>query len=148
MSLTRDQAWTHLCEWTETDSLRKHARAVEVVMRAAAHRYGEGAADEERFAIAGMLHDADYEKWPETHPDRIVSWLREQGEEEVELQAPLVKLVENDRSEVLEAPIGDHAEGNAGRDEQNSGRVGRAPLTADCVADVRSEIAALEGCDA
>lgn len=83
MSLTRDQAWTHLCEWTETDSLRKHARAVEVVMRAAAHRYGEGAADEERFAIAGMLHDADYEKWPETHPDRIVSWLREQGEEEI-----------------------------------------------------------------
>lgn len=83
MSLTRDQAWTHLCEWTETDSLRKHARAVEVVMRAAAHRYGEGAADEERFAITGMLHDADYEKWPETHPDRIVSWLREQGEEEI-----------------------------------------------------------------
>ena len=38
MTLTRDEAWTHLCEWTETDSLRKHARAVELVMRAAARR--------------------------------------------------------------------------------------------------------------
>lgn len=83
MTLTRDAAWTKLCEWTETDSLRKHARAVEVVMRAAAHRYGAGATDEERWGIAGMLHDADYEKWPEEHPQRIVAWVREQGEEEI-----------------------------------------------------------------
>lgn len=80
MNLSRDQAWAHLCEWTETDSLRKHARAVEVVMRAAAHRYGAGAEDEESFGIAGMLHDADYEKWPEEHPRRIVAWLEERGE--------------------------------------------------------------------
>jgi predicted hydrolase (HD superfamily) len=80
MSLSRDEAWTHLCAWTETDALRKHARAVEVVMRAAAHRYGAGAADEEAWGIAGMLHDADYEKWPEAHPDRIVAWLEERGE--------------------------------------------------------------------
>jgi predicted hydrolase (HD superfamily) len=65
MSLTRERAWQQLCEWTETDTLRKHARAVEVVMRAAAHRYGAGAADVEAWGIAGMLHDADYEKWPE-----------------------------------------------------------------------------------
>jgi len=83
MTLTREQAWTKLCEWTKTDALRKHARAVEVVMRAAAHRYGVGVADEERFGIAGMLHDADYEAWPEEHPKKIVAWLREQGEEEV-----------------------------------------------------------------
>lgn len=80
MPLTRDEAWTHLCEWTETDSLRKHARAVEVVMRQAAHRYGAGAGDEETWGIAGMLHDADYEKWPETHPHKIVAWLREREE--------------------------------------------------------------------
>lgn len=80
MSLTRDEAWTHLCAWTETDALRKHARAVEVVMRAAAHRYGAGAADEEAWGIAGMLHDADYEKWPEEHPKRIVAWLEARGE--------------------------------------------------------------------
>jgi predicted hydrolase (HD superfamily) len=83
MSLDRETAWTKLCDWTKTDALRKHARAVEVVMRAAAHRYGSGAADEERFGIAGMLHDADYEAWPEEHPNRIVAWLREQGESEI-----------------------------------------------------------------
>ena len=83
MALDRETAWTRLCEWTKTDALRKHARAVEVVMRAAAHRYGSGAVDEERFGIAGMLHDADYESWPEEHPKRIVAWLREQGEESI-----------------------------------------------------------------
>jgi len=77
MSLNRNQAWEQLCEWTETDSLRKHARAVEVVMRAAALRYGAGEEDVERWGIAGMLHDADYEKWPEEHPQRVVAWLRE-----------------------------------------------------------------------
>ena len=83
MSLDRDRAWRHLCDWTETDSLRKHARAVELVMRAAAHRYGAGADDVEVWGIAGMLHDADYEKWPENHPDRIVAWLRDRGEEDL-----------------------------------------------------------------
>jgi predicted hydrolase (HD superfamily) len=83
MTLTREQAWTHLCEWTKTDALRRHARAVELVMRAAADRYGSGARDAERFGLAGMLHDADYEAWPEEHPRRIVAWLRERGEEDV-----------------------------------------------------------------
>ena len=83
MELTRDAAWAHLSEWTETESLRKHARAVELVMRRAAHQYGEGAADEEAWGVTGMLHDADYEKWPEDHPNRIVGWLRERGEEEL-----------------------------------------------------------------
>ncbi|MEE8468831.1 MAG: hypothetical protein V3T22_10260, partial [Planctomycetota bacterium] len=58
MTLTRDDAWAHLCEWTETESLRRHARAVEIVMRAAAHRYGAGEADVEAWGIAGMLHYA------------------------------------------------------------------------------------------
>ena len=81
--LTRAEAWRQLCEWTRTESLRKHARAVEIVMRRAAHRYGPGAAEEEKFGIAGMLHDADYEQWPEDHPNRIVAWLRERGEDEI-----------------------------------------------------------------
>jgi predicted hydrolase (HD superfamily) len=80
MPLTRDAAWAHLCEWTQTESLRKHARAVEVVMRSAAHRYGSGADDEEGWGVAGMLHDADYEKWPEDHPNKIVEWLSERDE--------------------------------------------------------------------
>jgi predicted hydrolase (HD superfamily) len=83
MPLTRDAAWAHLCEWTKSDALRKHARAVEVVMRAAALRYGGGADDVERFGLAGMLHDADYEAWPEEHPRRVVEWLRARGEPEV-----------------------------------------------------------------
>src|SRR5262245_60154360 len=83
MPLTRDEAWTLLCEWTPSEALRKHARAVELVMRAAATRYGRGAEDVEPFGLAGMLHDADYDRWPEEHPKRIVAWLRARGEEEV-----------------------------------------------------------------
>ena len=83
MTLTREEAWQHLCEWTKTQSLRKHARAVEIVMRQAAHRYGEGSADEEHWGLAGLLHDADYEQWAEDHPKHIVAWLRERGEEEL-----------------------------------------------------------------
>jgi len=83
MSLTREQAWEHLCSWTKTDSLRNHARAVEAVMRAAAGRYGSPADDPERWGIAGMLHDADYEQWPEDHPRRITAWLRERDENDL-----------------------------------------------------------------
>ncbi len=83
MSLSREGAWQHLCSWTETESLLKHARAVEWVMRAAAHRYGGGAQDEERWGATGLLHDADYEKWPETHPQKTVAWLNEQDESEM-----------------------------------------------------------------
>jgi predicted hydrolase (HD superfamily) len=81
--LTREQAWELLCDWTHTDSLRKHARAVEVVMRQAAYQYGEGDRDVEQWGIAGLLHDADYEQWPDDHPHRTVAWLNEQGEESI-----------------------------------------------------------------
>jgi len=66
-----------------SSSWLRAARAVEIVMRAAAHRYGAGDADVEAWGIAGMLHDAVYEKWPEEHPHLIVAWLREQGEEAI-----------------------------------------------------------------
>lgn len=79
MNLTRDEAWALLTEWTDSDSLRKHARAVEVVMRAAAAHYGEGN-DVDEWGLAGLLHDADYDRWPEEHPRRIVAWLRERDE--------------------------------------------------------------------
>ena len=59
---TRDEAWALLCEWTESDSLRKHALAVEASMRAYARLWGE---DEERYAVTGLVHDLDYER----HPD-------------------------------------------------------------------------------
>ena len=76
--LSRDAAWHLLQEWTPSEKLRLHARAVEVVMRdLAAHL----AADINAFGLAGLLHDADYDRWPEEHPQRIVAWLREQGED-------------------------------------------------------------------
>ena len=57
---TREEAWNLLCEWTESDSLRKHARAVEHAMRTYARKYGE---DEEKWGVVGMLHDFDYERY-------------------------------------------------------------------------------------
>jgi predicted hydrolase (HD superfamily) len=78
--LTREEAWELLCEWTPGEALRRHGRAVEVVMCAAAERYGRGADDVREFGLAGLLHDADYETWPDEHPRRIVAWLEERGE--------------------------------------------------------------------
>lgn len=83
MAITYEQAVEKLHEWTESPALRNHARAVEAAMRQAAHRYGAGAADEPRWAMAGLLHDADYDRWPDEHPRLIVAWLREQGEPEI-----------------------------------------------------------------
>jgi len=80
VALTREEAWTLLTDWTQSEALRRHARAVEVVMRAAALRYGSGAGDVERWGIAGMLHDADYDRWPDEHPRRVVAWVLEHGE--------------------------------------------------------------------
>lgn len=82
MSLTYEQAFEQLRAWTTNPSLLNHARAVEIVMRQAALQYG-GGGDEGTWRITGLLHDADYERWPEEHPQRTVAWLREQGEEEI-----------------------------------------------------------------
>jgi len=78
--LDRKEAWTLLCQWTPSEKLRLHARAVELVMRDLGTRLGE---DVERFGLAGLLHDADYDTWPGEHPNRIVTWLREHGEEDL-----------------------------------------------------------------
>jgi predicted hydrolase (HD superfamily) len=78
--LNREQADALLREMTETKSLLRHARSVEISMRALARNHGE---DEEEWGVAGLLHDADYEKWPEEHPSRIVARLRELGEDRI-----------------------------------------------------------------
>jgi predicted hydrolase (HD superfamily) len=59
---TRDEAWDLVCEWVQSDSLRKHLLGVEAGMRAYARRYDE---DEERWAVTGLVHDLDYERFPD-----------------------------------------------------------------------------------
>lgn len=78
--MTREEAVAILNEWTASEALRRHARMVEIAMRAAARAHG---GDEERFALAGLLHDADYDAWPDEHPARIVRLLRERGDEDL-----------------------------------------------------------------
>ena len=74
----REAAWALLCEYTQSDSLRKHALGVEAVMRAYAPHY-DGDAD--RWGMAGLLHDFDYERYPtmEDHPLKGSEILKEQG---------------------------------------------------------------------
>ena len=76
--MNRDDAWTLLTEYTRSDSLRKHALAVEAAVRGYARQFGE---DEEGWGIVALLHDFDYERWPsaEDHPFRGVDILREKG---------------------------------------------------------------------
>ncbi|KAA3595900.1 MAG: HD domain-containing protein [Calditrichaeota bacterium] len=78
--LKREEAKNILFELTETETLRRHARTVELVMEAYAKKLDENV---EEWAIAGMLHDADYEKFPDEHPKIIVEKLRGLGEEKI-----------------------------------------------------------------
>ncbi len=78
--MTRTQAREILFEFTKAGSLHRHARSVELVMEAMAVHFGE---DVEQFAVTGLLHDADYEKYPDQHPGVIVQRLREMGEEAI-----------------------------------------------------------------
>jgi putative nucleotidyltransferase with HDIG domain len=77
--LTREQAWELFCEWTESPSLRKHVLAVEAAMRAYAPRFG---GDVEQWGMVGLLHDLDYERYPDLetgHPRKALEELERQG---------------------------------------------------------------------
>jgi putative nucleotidyltransferase with HDIG domain len=75
----REAAWDLLCEWTASDSLRKHALAVAASMRAYARAWDE---DEEKYAVTGLVHDLDYERFPDPetgHPRKALEELRRRG---------------------------------------------------------------------
>ena len=76
--MNRDEAWQLLTEYTKSDSLLKHAMAVEAALRGYARLFGE---DEEGWSLVGLLHDFDYERWPslDDHPFRGCEILREKG---------------------------------------------------------------------
>ena len=90
---SRDAALALMHEYTASDSLRKHMYAVEAAMRAYAGHYGE---DPERWGLTGLLHDFDYERWPneahsptEEHPAAGVRVLRDLGYPDDVLEAIL-----------------------------------------------------------
>ncbi len=76
--MNRQDAFDLVCQYTASESLRRHMLAVEVAMRAYARKYGE---DENKWAIVGLLHDFDYEKWPNPpdHPLQGAAILTEHG---------------------------------------------------------------------
>lgn len=76
--MDRTAAWELLTEYTQSESLRKHALAVEACMCAYARKFGE---DEEKWGVVGLIHDFDYEKWPsmEDHPYRGNEILAQRG---------------------------------------------------------------------
>ncbi len=76
--ISRDAAWELLTEYTKSDSLLKHAIAVEAAVRGYARKFGE---DEEAWGVTALLHDFDYERWPTLgdHPLKGGEILREKG---------------------------------------------------------------------
>ena len=78
MTPTRADGWALLTEFTAGENLRKHALAVEAAVRGYARLFGE---DEEAWGIVGLIHDFDYERWPDAadHPFRGSEILRERG---------------------------------------------------------------------
>ncbi|MEC8508170.1 MAG: HD domain-containing protein [Planctomycetota bacterium] len=76
--MQRSEAWGLVCEYTQSDSLRRHMLSVEIVMRAYAEKWDE---DIERWGVVGLLHDFDYERWPDPpdHPLQGAKILAEKG---------------------------------------------------------------------
>jgi len=80
--IKREAAWNLLTEFTQSESLRKHALAVEACMRACSMKYGDASPEAENlWSVVGLIHDFDYERWPslEDHPYRGNEILTERG---------------------------------------------------------------------
>ena len=93
---SRDESWDLLCEWTQGDALRKHGRAVEgAVGWYAEHRFGKSGEELDTWRSAGLLHDFDYERFPDQHPLAGADELRTRGYPEELVQAVLGHGVRN-----------------------------------------------------
>jgi putative nucleotidyltransferase with HDIG domain len=82
MTIDRESAWCLLTEFTQSESLRKHALSVEACMRAYARKFAPGSTEEEElWGVVGLLHDFDYEKYPslDDHPYKGNEILKERG---------------------------------------------------------------------
>ena len=82
LKLSREDAWQLVCEWTQSDSLRRHMLAVEAAMRGYAPQFGGNV---ELWGLTGLLHDLDYERFPDMddadtgHPRTAIAELRRRG---------------------------------------------------------------------
>jgi putative nucleotidyltransferase with HDIG domain len=87
-TLSRDDAWALMTEYTKSENLRKHMLAVEAAVRGYARKFGE---NEEDWGVVALLHDFDYERWPSQadHPFRGAEILRERGYPEWVIRAIL-----------------------------------------------------------
>ncbi len=88
--MKRQEAWNLVCEYTHSPQLRRHMQSVEVAMRAYARHFGE---DEEKWGLVGLLHDFDYERFPDVavngHPNTGAPILRQRGVDEEIIRAIL-----------------------------------------------------------
>ena len=102
--MTREEAWQLLCEYTPSDSLRKHGLAVEAAMRSYARHFKE---DEQRWGLVGLLHDFDYERWPSVpeHTRTGAQVLREKGVDEETIGAILSHVPWNQEEFPRDRPV-------------------------------------------
>jgi len=93
MDMNRENAWALLTEYTKSESLLKHALAVEAAVRGYAHKFGE---NEDEWGITALLHDFDYERWPTLgdHPNKGAEIMRERGYPEWMIRAILSHAVD------------------------------------------------------
>jgi predicted hydrolase (HD superfamily) len=90
MTPTRQEAWALLCDWTAGENLRRHGLAVEAAVAwYGRHRFAVADDELETWRMAGLLHDFDYERYPETHPLRGAEELRRMGYPEAVVEAVL-----------------------------------------------------------
>jgi len=78
--MDRETAWEKVNEWVKSPKLLRHCLIVEQCMRKACARYGGPQDNADEWGTAGLLHDADFEMFPDEHPKRVIAWLEERGE--------------------------------------------------------------------